>query len=184
MDYDRGMKIYFVRHGETNYNELGLCNSDPRVDVHVIAEGLKQAQALADKLRAIPIDHIFISELKRTRQTAEIMNTFHGLRLEVDSRLNDIHSGFEGKPFTTYMEALDVVANRWTARFNGGESIEDMKQRVAAFLNDHKAKPHHVILIVTSEWIIRAARVLIEHISNEEAWATDMEQGSYLELET
>ncbi len=64
-----------------------------------------------------------------------------------------------------------------------GESIEDMKQRVAEFLAELKTKPYDTVLIVTSQWIIHAAVAIMKNISNEEAWKLEVQQGSYLELE-
>jgi probable phosphoglycerate mutase len=177
------MKIYFARHGRTNYNDLRLCNADPLVDVYITSEGIQQAEDLAEKLKESPIDHIFISELKRTRQTAEIVNTFHHAPMEVAPLLNDHRSGFEGKSFTLLMDAMDKAENKWTARFNDGESVEDMKKRVTEFLNELRAEPYDTVLVVTSKWIISAAIAIIKNISNEEAWEIDPEQGSYIQLE-
>jgi broad specificity phosphatase PhoE len=70
-----------------------------------------------------------------------------------------------------------------TARFNGGESIEDMKQRVAESLNKLKAEPYDTVLVVTSGWVIRMAVSIIQNISNEEAWMVDAKQGNYLQFE-
>jgi len=176
------MKIYFARHGRTNYNDLELCNADPTVNVHITPVGVKQAKALAERLKETPIDCIFVSELKRTQQTAEIVNMFHHAPIEIAPLLNDHRSGYEGKSAKLLMEALDKAENRWTARFNDGESIEDMKQRVAEFLDELKTKPYDVVLIVTSQWIIHAAVAIIQNISNEEAWKLEVEQGSCLEL--
>ena len=81
------MKLYLARHGRTNYNDLGLCNADPAVDVHLTPSGVAQAGALAEKLKLVPLDHIFASELNRTQQTAEIINKFHNLEIEIDARL-------------------------------------------------------------------------------------------------
>src|SRR5437868_14596557 len=128
------MKLYLARHGWTNYNDLRLCNADPTVDVHLTPTGVSQAEALADKLKQTALDHIIVSELKRTQQTAEIVNRFHHLEIEVDARLNDGRSGFEGKPFSEYARALDAADNRWTAHFNGGESVEDIRDLVADFM--------------------------------------------------
>jgi broad specificity phosphatase PhoE len=80
------------------------------------------------------------------------------------------------------MDALDAADDRWTARFNGGESIEDMKQRVAEFLEDLKGKPYDTVLIVTSQWVIFSAIATIRNISNEEAWKLEVEPGSCLEV--
>ncbi len=177
------MKIYLARHGRTNYNDLDYCNSDPSVDVHLTAEGIKQAETLAAKLKDMFIDRIFVSELRRTQQTADIVNQFHHVVIEVEPLLNDHRSGYEGKPAKLLSEAMDAAENKWTARFNGGESIEDMKQRVADFLNNLKTKPYDAVLVVTSGWVIRMAAAILQNISNEEAWMVDVEQGDYLQFE-
>lgn len=177
------MKIYFARHGRTNYNDLGFCNADPSVDVYLTPEGIEQAKVLALKLKEVPIERIHISELKRTLQTAEIVNEFHHIDIEVDPLLNDHRSGFEGKPAKLLMKALDESGHRWTVRFNDGESIDDMKQRVARFIDELRNKPYDSVLIVTSQWVIQAAVATIQGISNEKAWELNVQQATYLELE-
>lgn len=178
------MKLYIARHGRTNYNDLGLCNADPTVDVHLTPEGIEQAKALADKLKQLSFDHIFVSELKRTQQTADIVNRFHNLSIEIDSRLNDGRSGFEGKPFSEYSKAFEAAPNKWTARFNDGESVEDIKERVADFLSELRTRPYQAVLIITSQWIIQALLVVLRQVSdNSEAWDIEVPQGSYIELD-
>jgi broad specificity phosphatase PhoE len=184
VSYAKRMKIYLARHARTNYNDLNLCNGDPNVDVHITPEGGAQAKALANKLKEAPIDHIFVSEMRRTRQTAEIVNQFHHVTIETDPLLNDHRSGaYEGKSADLLLQALDAAEDKWTARFNDGESIEDMKQRVAKFLTELRGKPYSSVLVVTSGWIIKVAIAIIQDIPNEEAWKIDAEQGDYLEFE-
>lgn len=177
------MKLYLARHGQTNYNDLHLCNSDPTVDVHLTQEGIKQAEALANKLKQVHLDYIFTSELPRTQQTAAIVNQFHNLKIEIDARLGDHRSGFEGRPFKELSDALDAAEDEWTARFNGGESIEDIKSRAADFIADLRTKDYDAVLIVTSQWVIRAVVAVIQGISNEEAWRLEAAQGSCIEIE-
>lgn len=177
------MKIYFARHGRTNYNDLELCNADPTVDVHITDTGIEQAETLAKDLKDVHLEHIFVSELKRTQQTAEIINHFHHIPIEVTSLLNDQRSGYESKPSRLFLEALDHVEDRWTAHFNDGESVEDMKRRVTAFLDQLKNKSYDTVLVVTSQWVIYAAIAIIRGISNEEAWKSSVEPGSCRELE-
>lgn len=177
------MKIYFARHGRTNYNDLELCNADPSVDVHITPEGEEQAKTLADRLKDVPIERIFVSQLKRTQQTAAIVNEFHKAPVETAPLLNDHRSGYESKPAKLLEEALDRAEDRWTARFNDGESIEDVKQRVKTFLDELKTKPYDVVLVVTSQWIVQVAVAIIENISNEEAWKLEVQPGDYFELE-
>lgn len=150
------MKLYVARHGQTNYNDQGLCNSDPRTDVHLTEMGTKQAENLANNLKDININQIFVSELKRTKQTADIVNQFHNAPIKVDARLNDNRSGYEDKHFSEYYAALDKADNRWTVRFNDGESLEDVKERVRNFLDELKGKDYNSVLIVTSMVIVQA----------------------------
>ena len=42
------MPLWFMRHGETNYNRLGLCNDNPQRDVHLTDTGIRQAAQAAD----------------------------------------------------------------------------------------------------------------------------------------
>lgn len=177
------MKLYLARHTQTNYNARDLCNTDPSVDVHLTPTGIVQAGTLADELKNVPFQHIFVSEFKRTLQTAEIINKYHDLNIEVHPLLNDIRSQFEGRPFREYVKALDAATDRWTVRFNGGESIEDIKKRADDFVNYLRTKGYDSVLIVTSEWIIRAMIMSVKNISYEEAWALKMTQGSYMVLE-
>jgi len=177
------MKLYLARHGRTNYNDLELCNADPSVDVHITETGESQAKGLAERLKDAPIERIFVSELKRTQQTAAIVNKFHNVPTEIAPLLNDHRSGFEGKSTQLHMSALNEADDKWKARFNDGESIDDMKQRVARFLDELKTKPYKVVLIVTSQWIIHAAVAIIKGIPNEEAWKLDVQQGECLEMD-
>jgi len=177
------MKLYLARHGRTNYNDLKLCNSDPKVDVHLTSRGFDQAKTLAEKFKQIPLEHIFVSELRRTQQTAEIVNQFHRIKVEVDYRLNDHHTGFEGKPYEELTKALKTADNKWTAHFNNGESIEDLKKRVADFINDLRTKNYNSVLVVTSQWVIYALVTIVQQTTNEEAWNLNISPGGFIKLE-
>ncbi len=150
------MKLYIARHGRTNYNDLDICNSDPSVDVHLTQTGVKQAEALAQKLATASFDKVFVSELKRTQQTAEIVNKHHGAPVVVDPLLNDIRTGFENRPGSEYRAAFDQAPNVWTDRFNDGESIEDIKKRAEHFLAMLRDQKYTSVLIVTSAFIVQA----------------------------
>jgi broad specificity phosphatase PhoE len=183
MSYAKRMKIYFARHGRTNYNDLDLCNEDPDIDVHITPVGVKHAEALAEKLKDVSIDRIFVSEMRRTQQTAEIVNQFRHVAIEVEPLLNDHRSGYEGKSASLLIAAMNAAEDRWTVRFNGGESVEDLKGRVVKFLDKLKAEPYDTVLVVTSGWVIRMATAIIKDTSNEEAWKTDAKQGGYVEFD-
>ncbi len=99
------MKLIVTRHGETNYNAASLYNHDPSVDVHLTENGIRQAEQLAEDLRDTPIDLVITSRLKRTKQTAEIINRFHQAPVVEDGRLDDTYNGFEGQKVSTIKAA-------------------------------------------------------------------------------
>ena len=147
------MKLYVMRHGRTNYNELGLCNDDPDADVHLNETGKRQAQAAAEQLRDATIDRIIVSPLQRTRQTAEIVNQYHQAPIEVHPDIIDIRSGFDGKAVDEYFAA--IAYDPLNARVNGGESLLDHKQRVLGFIDWLQGQPSANILVVAHEETLR-----------------------------
>jgi broad specificity phosphatase PhoE len=177
------MKLYIARHGLTNYNELHLCNNDPTVDVFLTEKGIRQAQHLAESLKEVPIEVIYTSELKRTIQTATYVNEFHNLKIIPEAVLNDTVTGYEGQPVTDYTDQLDNSENRWTAKFNGGESLNDLKNRVRIFIDNLSQQDYESVLIVTSQYIIFAFLYWLDNLTNEEAWSSEVMQGDYTLLE-
>ncbi|HLD62134.1 MAG TPA: histidine phosphatase family protein [Patescibacteria group bacterium] len=65
------MKIYFVRHGESVSNALGLRQGP---DGGLTAKGIKQAKILAKKFSKIPVDLIVSSPYDRAKLTAQIIS--------------------------------------------------------------------------------------------------------------
>ncbi|HUD07435.1 MAG TPA: histidine phosphatase family protein [Candidatus Saccharimonadales bacterium] len=161
------MKVYIARHGETNYNIPGLCNDSPKIDVHLTDKGIEQAQELADSLSDANFDLVIISEFPRIKETADILNQHHHAPMIVDARINDVLTGFEGKPAKDFREARLNAENRWTVRFNGGESFEDEKARVQSFLDDLKKRDEKTVLVVTHQAIARLIYAIDRGLPNE-----------------
>ncbi len=159
------MKIYCVRHGETNYNRLGLCNDDPARDVHLTATGIRQAEAVAEQLRPVPIERIVTSGLPRTRETADIINRYHQAPIEAHPALNDIRSGFESRPVADYFAATG--SDRLNLRINGGESLLDYKARVVGFLEWLREQPESTVLVVAHEETLRVFMAWLEGLPDE-----------------
>jgi bisphosphoglycerate-dependent phosphoglycerate mutase len=69
----------FIRHGETDYNRRGLrCGGD--IGIPLTDTGADQAKAAAEQLLVDGLrpDAIFVSPLRRTRQTADILANILG----------------------------------------------------------------------------------------------------------
>jgi broad specificity phosphatase PhoE len=66
------MRIYVVRHGETESNAEQIRQSR---EGYLSEEGIQQARALAQNLSEITIDSIFTSTYPRAKQTADIISS-------------------------------------------------------------------------------------------------------------
>ena len=65
------MKIYLVRHGQTNNNIKKLFNTE---DEDINEKGIQQAEILREKIKDIDYDIIISSPLLRATHTANIVN--------------------------------------------------------------------------------------------------------------
>ena len=159
------MQVYFMRHGQTNYNRLKLCNDDPSRDVHLTTAGKQQAQTVALRLKSIKIQRIFTSELPRCYQTATIVNQYHQVRIECLPALNDIRSGFDGQPVADYQHA--IATDPLHLRINGGESLLDHKTRVITFLHWLQQQAESTILVVAHEETLRVIAAHFQQLDDE-----------------
>ncbi|HBV5297987.1 TPA: histidine phosphatase family protein, partial [Klebsiella oxytoca] len=62
------MKLWLVRHGETEANIAGLYSG--HAPTELTERGIRQAQTLGQRLHAVPFERVFCSELERTQRTA------------------------------------------------------------------------------------------------------------------
>ena len=62
------MKVYLVRHAETEMNNKGLVQG--RTDTHISEKGVKEALKLKEKIKDKKIDICYVSPLIRTFETA------------------------------------------------------------------------------------------------------------------
>jgi 2,3-bisphosphoglycerate-dependent phosphoglycerate mutase len=89
--------FYFLRHGETDVNRLGLVAG--RSDVELNETGWRQARAAAQRLKTHRIDAIYSSPLKRARDTASCIASALGLEMVIVPDLAERNWGeLEGKP--------------------------------------------------------------------------------------
>ena len=72
------MRLYFVRHGQSEANvQMVISNRDL---FHPLTElGRQQAEALAQSLAEVPVAAIYSSPIVRAAQTAQIVAARHGL---------------------------------------------------------------------------------------------------------
>jgi broad specificity phosphatase PhoE len=177
------MKIYIVRHGQTEYNVKDLCDSDPSVNVQLTEKGVRQAETAALNLKDADFEAIYTSEFLRTKETSLIINGFHKKKIFVDPRLDDRMSGFQDRPAEQYYSFLEKSDDMWNAKHGDGESFEEMKIRVQSFLDDLSKKDYGSVLIVGHMEIVQALIGLIKGMTNIEMWNNHVDNCQIFELE-
>jgi broad specificity phosphatase PhoE len=147
------MRTIFMRHGESEYNVLGLCNGDPSLPVALTERGRAQAKASAERLVSEPIDLVFVSRFPRAQETAAIVNRHRGAAVRVDARLDDRRNGFEGRPVADYLAAVDNDPLGFAPI--GGETYGQLIERVDGFLTDLVRLDARCVLVVTHHEVLQ-----------------------------
>ena len=102
--------FFFVRHGQTDYNQKGLVQGHAQIPLN--ETGQKQAYDLAQKLSSLHFDHCYSSDLIRAKHTAEILTKDHFLTVIEDTRLRERDIGINaGKPVKEYLEYKKIDRN-------------------------------------------------------------------------
>lgn len=179
------MKLIATRHAETNYNIKDLVNYDPTVNVFLTENGIKQAENLAEQLKDFNFDAIYVSRLKRTKQTADIINRYHSQTLIINELLDDTRNGFEGRPYSEAKGWRDSQPDPTSARYmDKYESVNDMTNRVRQFINylKRRHRDNETILIVTSSHLIKQLRMLHGEITMQELLNAPAKHATYYEF--
>ena len=85
------MKLWLVRHGETEANVAGLYSG--HAPTPLTAKGQQQAQRLGEMLRQVPFDHALCSGLERAQHTARLLLGERNIPLTANPLLNEMFFG-------------------------------------------------------------------------------------------
>lgn len=149
--------IYIVRHGETQYNVIGMYGG--RIDTPLNEKGISQAYELRDKLKDIKFDIVISSPLQRAYKTAEIICDND---IITDERIIERNNGeLEGKLKSEITEVIDFNDPN-EHRYNI-ENIVDFRKRIYDFFEEisEKYKDKNV-LVVTHAGVGIYARCFFE----------------------
>jgi len=136
------MKLYLIRHGETDWNKLEKCQGIS--DIPLNSRGISQAKELAYSLRDEKISAIYSSDLSRAITTANEVAKYHPFEVKIDERFREMDQGeFEGIEFRNLREKYGEVLKKWTEepetlRIPGGETLGEVQERAWSGINNLK----------------------------------------------
>ena len=147
--------IYFLRHGETDYNRQGIVQgSGINSDLNEL--GRKQAQYFFEAYNHIKFNAVYASQLKRTHQTLAPWTSL-GHDPVVDSALDEFNWGIhEGrKPHAEHKDEFKQILKQWSegnllAKVDKGETPVDAWSRAESFFKLLPEKhPDQTLLLCT-----------------------------------
>ena len=146
--------LLLIRHGENDYVKTGkMAGRIP--GVHLNERGQKQAQALGEALKDIPIKAVYSSPLERAMETAGPIAKTHGWEIIQKPELMDADVGkWQGKSLkvlrlTNAWKTVQHAPSRF--QFPEGESFIDLQTRIANCLENivkKHNKPKDIIAVV------------------------------------
>ena len=138
------MKLYFVRHGESEANTQHVISN--RESPYGLTEiGKQQAKTLAEDLSGIPITAIYSSPILRARQTADIVSQSFNMTYQIIEALREYDCGIlEGKSDDVSWMLHRKYSNDWIlhnaplSKPEGGENFVDIQNRFLPFVESLK----------------------------------------------
>ena len=146
--------IYFVRHGQTNWNITKRIQG--QVDIPLNENGREQARNISEEIANLKIDKIISSDLSRAKETAEIINQRMQKKLIIDERLREINYGLiEGTRRLDLSEKTWKIYDTEPEKLHA-ESKKDVYERIKSFFEEiHSSNNDENILVVTHGGILR-----------------------------
>ena len=127
------MKLFLIRHGQTVTNQEQRWTGQS--DVELTEQGRREAESIAPILAEIPFDKVFSSDLSRAVMTQQL--ALPDYTAEQTELLREFDTGS-----LTGMRFADVpVEQRKSYEYYGGESVQDVCERVRRFLKSLEDKP-------------------------------------------
>ncbi len=160
--------LYFVRHGQTIWNvENKICGA---TDIALTELGHQQAIETGRKIlqEGIRADEILYSPLIRAADTARHISEITGIPAREEIRLKEQNFG---KWESTPRDGWDFIKEKedFCCRYDGGESMMQMAQRIYNLLDELKAESEEkTCILVAHNGISRVLHSYFFDMTNHE----------------
>lgn len=136
------MKLYFVRHGQTDYNVQQIVQGGG-IDSDLNEIGRAQAEAFHETYKHLKFDAVYASTLKRTHQTLAPWQQKSGYEFTQEAGLREFGWGIHEGKKPTQAEAANFqqILQRWMngdvhATVEQGETLHEAWQRAEPFMRE------------------------------------------------
>ena len=176
------MRLYLVRHGETELNQKKCYYG--HMDVGLSEKGVKQAKAIGAFFQNRSFDVVVSSPLIRAVKTAEYILGGREQKIVVDERLSEQNFGiFEGFTYEQLLERYPDEFQSWNQDFSGyripgGESFSDVRDRIDNYLKELIGRDG-TMLLVAHKGTLGHFLASSLGLPLEGYWNFVFEQGSY-----
>lgn len=178
------MRLWLVRHGETEANVAGLYSG--HAPTPLTERGIAQAQTLGTLLRNVPVDNALCSELERARHTTQLILGDREVPVRNMPELNEMFFGdWEMRHHRDLAredaENYTVWCNDWqNATPTNGEGFHAFSQRVERFiaqLADYKTCQN--LLVVSHQGVLSVLIARLLSMPAAAMWHFRVEQGCW-----
>lgn len=165
------MKLYLIRHGQTDWNVAGRIQGSHNSELN--ENGINQAKELGMKLleSKLPFSKIYSSLQKRAFQTAEIISCITEKPLEAIKGLEEINLGcWEGLTWEEVRQKYPCEYEEWYrerryTKAPHGESYQEMLERVLGALGIIMKQNKEDVAVVTHGAVIMCLQCYITNTS-------------------
>lgn len=156
--------IILVRHGENDWARKNkLAGRIP--GIHLNETGHRQANAVAQRLAALPIKAVYSSPITRCVETASYVADTHRLSVQFIDEISEVEYGeWEGKKIKKLAKqplwrAVQFFPSR--ARFPSGEALRESQFRAVQAIEELAARHDKEMIVVVSHADV--IRLLLAH---------------------
>ena len=159
------MKIYVLRHGQTDCNKNNKYNC--RLDEDINEIGIKQAELAKEKVKKLNIDLIICSPMIRTKHTCQIINS-NNIPVIYDDRLMERIGGVLTNTTIDEYYFKEYYNYYSTNIVEGLESLPVLFNRIHSFLDEIKIKyGNKNILLITHGSVARAIQFYFQKMPKD-----------------
>ncbi|MEW6102271.1 MAG: histidine phosphatase family protein [bacterium] len=162
-----------IRHAQTDWNKRKVFRG--RIEVELNRTGIRQAEKTSTILSDLPVEMIYTSPLKRALITAQILKRPHSDAVvkEVPNLIDIDYGEWQRLSEDDVKDSKlysDWITKPESVKFPGGESLEDVKNRVIPVFEEI-VRNNNLSIIVTHRIVIKIILLHIMGLPLSSFWA-------------